>query len=75
MKLVEEGQLDPDCEMAEMLKDTCFPLPEAIIHGYVRVCVKMEENGWLSLVKESRLDPISQRGPTIQPMKYFVSVQ
>ncbi len=74
MKLVEEGQLDPDCEMAEMLKDICFPLPESIIHGYVRACVKMEENGWLSLVKESRLDPISQRGPTIQPMKYFVSV-
>jgi len=40
MKLVEEGQLDLDAPMADLLKDTVFPLRQRgeTIRGYANVC-------------------------------------
>jgi CubicO group peptidase (beta-lactamase class C family) len=43
MKLVEEGRLDLDTAMDDILKDTHFPYNEATIHGYANVCKKIKE--------------------------------
>jgi len=43
MKLVEEGQLGLDDEMAKILKDTVFPFRSGTIHGYANACEKIRE--------------------------------
>jgi CubicO group peptidase (beta-lactamase class C family) len=43
MKLVEEGRLELDTAMDDILKDTHFPYNEATIHGYANACRKIKE--------------------------------
>lgn len=43
LKLVEEGRLNLDDEMADILKDAVFPWSGGIIHGYARMCEKINE--------------------------------
>ena len=43
LKLVEEGRLNLDDEMADILKDAVFPRSSGIIHGYARMCEKINE--------------------------------
>jgi CubicO group peptidase (beta-lactamase class C family) len=45
MKLVEEGQLCLDDEMAKILNDTVFPFRRGTIHGYANACEKITEMG------------------------------
>jgi CubicO group peptidase (beta-lactamase class C family) len=45
MKLVEEGQLCLDDEMAKVLKDTVFLFHSGTIHGYADACEKIREMG------------------------------
>lgn len=43
MKLVEQGQLDLDVEMAAILKDTDFTFRDDTIHGYANACAKIKK--------------------------------
>ena len=43
MKLVEEGRLDLDAAMSDILKDTDFTYEVGTFHGYARVCQKIKE--------------------------------
>jgi CubicO group peptidase (beta-lactamase class C family) len=43
MKLVEEGRLDLDAAMADILKNTDFTYDVGTFHGYASVCRKIEE--------------------------------
>jgi CubicO group peptidase (beta-lactamase class C family) len=45
MKLVEEGQLCLDDEMAKILNHTVFPFRSGTIHGYANACEKITEMG------------------------------
>ena len=42
MKLVEEGQLDLDTAMAEILVNTDFTYDDLIMHGYAETCQKIK---------------------------------
>jgi CubicO group peptidase (beta-lactamase class C family) len=43
MKLVEEGRLDLDTKMSDILKNTDFTYDAGTFHGYASVCKKIEE--------------------------------
>jgi CubicO group peptidase (beta-lactamase class C family) len=43
MKLVEEGRLDLDAAMADILKNADFIYDVGTIHGYANVCKKIKE--------------------------------
>jgi CubicO group peptidase (beta-lactamase class C family) len=43
MKLVEEGRLDLDTAMSDILKDTDFTYDAGTFHGYANVCEKIKE--------------------------------
>jgi len=43
MKLVEQGQLDLDVEMATILNDADFPYRDDSIHGYANACAKIKK--------------------------------
>jgi CubicO group peptidase (beta-lactamase class C family) len=43
MKLVEQGRLDLDVEMAAILKDTDFTFRDDSIHGYANACAKIKK--------------------------------
>ena len=43
MKLVEEGRLDLDAAMADILKNTDFTYDVGTFHGYANVCEKIKE--------------------------------
>ena len=43
MKLVEEGRLDLDAAMADILKNTDFTYDVGTFHGYASVCEKIKE--------------------------------
>ena len=43
MKLVEEGRLDLDAAMSDILKDTDFTYDVGTFHGYENVCEKIKE--------------------------------
>jgi len=43
LKLVEDGRLNLDDEMANILKDVVFPRSSGAIHGYARMCEKINE--------------------------------
>jgi CubicO group peptidase (beta-lactamase class C family) len=42
MKMVEQGQLDLDVEMAAILNDADFPYRDDSIHGYANACKKIK---------------------------------
>jgi CubicO group peptidase (beta-lactamase class C family) len=42
MKMVEQGQLDLDVEIATILNDADFPYRDDSIHGYANVCKKIK---------------------------------
>jgi CubicO group peptidase (beta-lactamase class C family) len=43
MKLVEEGQLDLDVPIADILEETNFTYDVGTLHGYANVCKKIQE--------------------------------
>jgi CubicO group peptidase (beta-lactamase class C family) len=62
MKLVDEGKLDLEDEMADILKDTPFPFSGSTVHGYDNVCEKIREIGkdtslpFAELIQDYRFD-------------------